>query len=285
MDIRPARHEDKPHIAAFTKDTFEWGDYVYDSFDSWVDDDTALFVATVDGIPVGLARAILMSPREVWLHAARVHPDHRRQGIGAALNDALCDWGRQQGALVARLAIEDWNQAAQGQVHKSGYRKTSRWIYAHRDVDSSSPNPLGNGGTRVPGPERLTRATSAEVEPAWLAWSSGSLHRAGRGLFSNTWWWRALTEADLRTAAKTQRLWACPSGWAIARETRGIFVVDWIEATDDDAARLIRALLDKAVDRSVTEIQLTVPATEAMRLALDRYSFTTMALTMFELPL
>lgn len=286
VKIRPARPDDKPHIAVFTQDTFEWGDYVYDSFDTWVADDTALFVAVADDdLPIGLARAILMSDREIWLHAARVHPDHRRKGIGATLNDALCEWGRDQGALIARLAIEDWNQAAQGQVAKNGYRKASRWIYAKRDVDASSPNPMGNGGTRVPGPERLIPAPSAEVEPAWVAWSSGTLSRAARGLFSNTWWWRVFTEEDLLAAAKGRRLWSSPTGWVIARETKGSFVVDWLEATDDEVTRLVRAIVDKAVDLGVDEIQLSVPSTEPVRLALNRYGFSTMALTLFEVSL
>lgn len=286
MTIRPARPDDKPHLAAFTQDTFDWGDYVYESIDSWVADDSALYVAVDDNdIPVGLARAILMSPKEIWLHAARVHPDHRRKGIGAALNEALCAWGSDRGALVARLAIEDWNTPAQGQVTKTGYRSTSKWIYAKRSVDAASPNPLGNGGTRVPGPERLVPAPSAEVEPAWLAWSSGDLNRAARGLFSNTWWWRAITEDDLVAAAKARQLWSSPSGWAIAKKTKGSFVVRWIEATEDDVTRLVRAIVDKAVDLGVEQIQLTVPATESIRLALGRYGFTTMALTMFEMSL
>ncbi len=286
VTIRPARPDDKEHIAAFTQNTFEWGDYVYRSFDAWLEDDSAVMVAvTDDDIPIGIGRAIQMSERELWLHAARVHPEHRRRGVGARLNEALCDWGRGQGAVIARLAIEDWNEAARGQVIKNGYRSTSKWIYANREVDASSPNPVGNGGTRVPGPERLTPAASAEAEPAWLAWSSGPLGRASRGLFSNTWWWRALTEDDLLSAAKERELWWSPSGWIVARESKGIFVVRWMEATEDDIPRLIRAIVDKAVDLSVQEIQLTVPSTESTRMALGRYGFSTMALTMFEMPL
>lgn len=283
MTVRPARADDKPHLAEFTRDTFDWGDYVFESFDAWLEDDTALLVSTdIDDRPVGIARGIMLSKREMWLHAARVHPDHRRQGIGAELNDALCRWGESEGAKVARLAIEDWNEPAQGQVLKNGYRRTSHWLYGHREVDADSPNPLGNGGTRVPGPERLAHAPAAETEPAWLAWSSGELGRAARGLFSNTWWWRGLTEDDLLEAARKRRFWSSPSGWALARETKNIFVVSWIEATDDDTTRLLRAIVDRAVDLGVAEIQITLPATESVRLALDRYGFTTMALTMFE---
>lgn len=286
MPVRPARSDDKQHLAAFTQDTFEWGDYVYESFDKWLADDSHLVVAVDESdVPIGISRAMLLSPRELWLHAARVHPDHRRQGIGAELNDALCSWGRDNGALVARLAIEDWNEPAQGQVLKSGYRRTSSWVYANRSVDAASPNPLGNGGTRVAGPERLVPAPSAEVEPAWLAWSSGSLGRAARGLFSNTWWWRTVTEDDLLEAARQRQFWSSPSGWAIARQTKGMFVVSWIEANEDDAARMVRAIVDRAVDLAAEEVQIAVAATEPIRLALNRYGFSLMALTLFELSL
>lgn len=285
MIIRPAHLDDKPHLAEFTKDTFDWGDYVLDRFESWVEDDHALLVATVDGIPIGMGRGILMSPREMWLHAARVHPEHRRTGVASSLNEALLDWGRERGAQVARLTIETWNTAARRQVVKTGYRETSRWVYGRRDVDSSSPNPLGNGGTRVPGPERLTPASSAEAEPAWIAWSSGSLGRASRGLFSNTWWWRLLTEDDLSEAARERRLWACPSGWVMGHVSGGSFVVDWMEATDEELARLIRAVVDKAVDLSVESVHVTVAASDPARLALDRYGFSRMPLVLYERPL
>ena len=86
-------------------------------------------------------------------------------------------------------------------------------------------------------------------------------------------------------AARQRQLWSSPSGWAIARETKGSFVVSWLEATDDDAARLIRAIVDKAVDLQVEEVQIAVAATDPIRLALDRYGFSLMALTLFELSL
>ena len=35
--IRPARADDQPAIAAFTTDTFSWGDYVSDVFLDWLD--------------------------------------------------------------------------------------------------------------------------------------------------------------------------------------------------------------------------------------------------------
>ena len=94
-----------------------------------------------------------------------------------------------------------------------------------------------------------------------------------------------MTEADLLEAAKAREFWSSPSGWVIARETKGVFVVRWLEATNDEVPRLIRAIVDKAVDLAVQEIQLTMPSTESSRLALSRYGFTTMALTMFERPL
>ena len=49
MTIRPARPDDKSAIATFTTDTFEWGDYVADAFDAWMEDpDGQILIAATD---------------------------------------------------------------------------------------------------------------------------------------------------------------------------------------------------------------------------------------------
>ena len=130
--IRPARAEDVASIGRWTQDTFIWGDYVPEMMGGWLEEPDSLVIVCVydDDIPVALSRAQLLSPTEAWLSAARVHPEHRRSGMGMAMNDHAVEWARSHGALVARLVIEDSNEAARGQVMRSNYRPASRWAYA-----------------------------------------------------------------------------------------------------------------------------------------------------------
>jgi GNAT superfamily N-acetyltransferase len=272
--IRAARPDDLPQIASFTADTFEWGDYVADAFDEWLDDDRGhVMVAEVDGRVIGLGRVVLLSDREAWLHAARVHPDHRRSGIGAALNDHGCDWARARGAVVARLMTEDWNEPAIRQVTKLGYRRTASWAWAERRTDDGEVDPRTNGGRRVPGEERLTPGGSAEAEPAWIAWSTGELAVTGRQLYPIGWHFRTMTIDDVTAAARRRALWQCPSGWVVADVEDDGWHLSWVVTNDLDADRLLRAVLDRAQATSLSWIRVMVPRVAWMEDALRQAGF------------
>ncbi|HEX5672166.1 MAG TPA: GNAT family N-acetyltransferase, partial [Acidimicrobiia bacterium] len=75
VSIRAARAGDLPAIQEFTADTFEWGDYVPDEFATWLTEPEVLVIVATDpdDRAVAMARVALLSPREAWLSAARVH--------------------------------------------------------------------------------------------------------------------------------------------------------------------------------------------------------------------
>lgn len=269
--VRPARPEDKVAIASFTRDTFEWGDYVADRWDGWLAaGDSLMVVASTGDRAVAMARAQLLSENELWLQAARVHPDHRGQGLGGRMNEHLLEWGKESGARIARLLIEDWNEPAQRQVTKSGYRRVASWVFAERDISLHDPAPTGNGGKRVPGDERLKHAPSAEAGPAYMAWSTSELSRAGRGLIGLEWQWRTFVVDDLFAAAKDRSLLASPSGWAIVAFREDGMAVPWFMATPDDTARLVRAILDRAIETGSDHLSVWSPVTDDVTYALER---------------
>ncbi|MFP5331501.1 MAG: N-acetyltransferase family protein [Acidimicrobiia bacterium] len=272
--IRPARADDQPAIAAFTADTFSWGDYVAEAFDGWLRHPDALVaVATVEDMPVAVARGVMMSPTEGWMHGARVHPDHRRKGLATRLNHYLCDWAFDRGAQVVRLMIESWNEPAQRQVEAAGYRKVCEWVNGVY-VFSSQPDPAANGGRRVPGDEQLAVGTPAEIDPAWVAWSSSDLARAGRGLFPRGWLMRRMNQGDLVTAVQAKQLLHGPSGWVIAEpEGDDTMFVPWFVATEDDGYRLARAVVDRADRRGFPRIRMLVPSLPWVSEALGRAGF------------
>ncbi len=264
MRIRPARPDDEPAVAAFTTGTFEWGDYVPESFAAWVghDDDRSIVLIAADDEdhPIGMVRAVMVSPEEAWFHAARVHPDARRRGVAMQVTAEANRWAASRGARVSRLLTESWNAAAQAQVKKAGFREVSTWFFTVRQIGSTQPDPAGNGGRRVPGEEWLVPAPKAEVEPAFMSWSTGEIVLHSRGLFPIGWTFRSLRVDDLETAARERRFWSCPAGWIVGQFEEDSFHVSWIATTPDDAYPLARAILDRATDLGAERITALVPA-------------------------
>lgn len=276
ITIRPARPQDLPAIADFTQETFDWGDYVADALPVWLQapDSQVLVAITEDDIPVGIGRVVLLSPREAWLHGARIHPDHRRTGIGSTLNESLIAWARDHGAVIARLLIEDWNTPAQRQVTGLGYRRVSGWMWATHSV-GTDVDPATNGGRRVPGDERLGPGSHAEIDPSWIAWLSSSIASAGRQLFPIGWHFRQMRLQDVVDGAKRGALWHCPSGWVIAERDGDELFVSWVVTSDLDVDRLLRAVLDRAERLEVELVRVMSPRISWMEDALDRLGWRT----------
>ncbi|MDX1691038.1 MAG: GNAT family N-acetyltransferase [Acidimicrobiia bacterium] len=268
--IRPAVAGDAERIAPWTRDTFAWGDYVADALPRWIDDPASMpMVAEVGGEVVALGSIVAMSDDEALAQGMRVHPDHRRSGLGTAVGEELWAWARDRGVRVVRLVVEDWNTAAIGQVTSAGFRPVSEWTIATRGVGGSSPTPVGNGGRRVPAPETLRPAHSAEAEPALMSWSTGPLARAARGLFpADGWRFRRLTPDDLVAAARDRTLWEGRPGWAIAAVEAETFRVGWVETSEPDARAMVHAIVDRAADLGVDRIRVFVPAVDWLGQAL-----------------
>ena len=271
MRVRPARASDREAVVEFTTETFEWGDYVPHRFDAWlVEADSIVMVAVDDDDrPIGLARVVMMSEREAWIHAARVHPDHRRKGVASMVNDALCNWASARGAMVARLLTEDWNTPAQEQVASSGYRRVATWSWPSRDLGSGAIDPVTNGGRRVPGEEQLASGSRAEIDPAWIAWSSSEMAWVGRTMYSLGWTFRRMTLDDVKRASRERELLECASGWVIASSDDETLHVSWVVTNEMDAPKLARAVIDLAARRGLASVMVMIPAVDWLESAFE----------------
>lgn len=285
--IRPAVQGDLEAITAFTRDTFSWGDYVPERFEEWLVDDASQILVAVDPADraVALAVCTLLSPVEAWLQAARVHPESRRRGLASRLNRGLTAWARDRGARVARLAIEDWNEAAISQTRALGYRPTCHWVYATRAVGAASPVPEGNGGQRVATAEKVMPAPSGESGPAYLSWSSGPLAAPSRNLFGRDWRWRRLEVHDLEHAGRNGMLFEARAGWAMAIPRNDVLQVPWMETSQEDAYALTRSLVDLAVDLDADSIEFMIPKVDWLVSAVRRAGCEVEPLTVYSLPL
>lgn len=279
FSVRDAQARDIPQISPWTRDTFSWGDYVADSLTRWLEDPhlKVLVAVDADDVAKGVSVVQLLSPREGWLSAARVHPDARRMGLGTLLNAASVEWVREQGGEVARLAVEDSNAAATKQVIKLGYRPGSVWVYAQPPEDS----------TRMPDEgDKPTIAGRADVDPAWMYWSTSEIADAGRMLLPSVWKWRRATVADLDLAARERRLVASAAGWLVfePRESDSIEVV-WVAAGQNDFPRLVNAALRYSTDNGIKDVYFKIPETGWTGEALRREGFEVTPITVYSKPI
>jgi GNAT superfamily N-acetyltransferase len=270
--IRPARPDDTERINEFTRATFVWGDYVPEVFARWLETPglRVLVAADESDLACAVSHGGMLGPREAWLGGMRVAAEHRRKGLAGRITDELLSWARDQGARVARLAIEDWNEPAQTQATGRGFRPVGRWVSASRAVGDAVPNLAGNGGKRVASAERLRPVPAMEADPGYLSWSSGDLARGTRELFPTRWEWRRLRLEDLQAAGERGALWAGRPGWAMAEVLRDAFTVTWVETVPENAYALARALVDATLDSDVERIELKLPRVDWLTQAVRR---------------
>ncbi len=274
--VRRARPEDHGPVVEFTRHTFEWGDYVGDRFLDWLETPkSAVFVATdQDDTALAISRVVQLSSREVWLHAARVHPDHRRQGLGRALNAASVEWGRGQGAVVAGLLTENDNTAARRQVVSLGYREVAQWFYAERSVEPGESEPSGAGLQLEEPPQQLAVAPAGDIESAYLTWSGSDLAIAAHGMIPFEWALRRMSIEDLADAVRRRAMYEAPAGWAVIspRGDGGVWV-PWLVAIPDDTFSFIRAITARIAADGYNRAHLMLPRLPWLEVAAERAGY------------
>ena len=62
-----------------------------------------LWVALIEGLPIGFAHIEVLEPETAHLKEIDVHPEHGRRGIGARLVTAVCDWATSAGHEAVTL--------------------------------------------------------------------------------------------------------------------------------------------------------------------------------------
>ncbi|WP_018150663.1 GNAT family N-acetyltransferase [Leeia oryzae] len=74
-----------------------------------------------------------------WLGLCDIvtHPEHRRQGLGEQIVQALMQYGVRQGCQRAWLQVFDKNAAAIGLYHKSGFEKVYGYHYRVKDMQGT----------------------------------------------------------------------------------------------------------------------------------------------------
>jgi ribosomal protein S18 acetylase RimI-like enzyme len=87
---------------------------------------SALFIASQDGLDVGLAGVFAEPdpPRRMHLVSMWVDPRHRRQGVARALIDLAVGWAAERQASEVVLWVADQNDAARRLYERLGFQPT-----------------------------------------------------------------------------------------------------------------------------------------------------------------
>lgn len=260
ISAREATHDDIEAIVAFTTGTFEWGDYVPDMIGEWIDatDGVVMVAVDADDIPIAMGRCTMLTASEAWLHAARVHPEHRGRGIAGEMAVVMTDWARDNGGLVARLMIEESNTSSIRHIGKTGFRKTTVVHRGHRDLGGGPPRSNGNGGHRRKSPLQARPGRRSESDMVVASWSAGEAGRSLRGLVAHGWSFHRLNTADVLDTSDGTMLWEIGGATAITRQVDDEFRVDLLDASERDAVDVTHALIDVAAGRDAARFSIWV---------------------------
>ncbi|MGC8567412.1 MAG: GNAT family N-acetyltransferase [Caldisphaera sp.] len=121
--------EDKKEIEDLTRNTWEWGDYITEVFDSWLND--GLFLKAIDENRkiLGIIHVRIFEDF-AWLEGIRIKSDIRRRGLGKFLTLKAME---KSIANIFRLIVNENNYSSIRLVTSLGFREIDKIYYIHKE--------------------------------------------------------------------------------------------------------------------------------------------------------
>lgn len=148
VSIRLARIHEWDEVRDFCTNTFRWGDYIEQVWDSWVNSKSLLVYEDDDTI-LGICNVVIYGT-ESWIEGVRVKETARRRRIGASLLCAAEQMAIQKGATHSRSGIESNNVPSLRMYGVAGYKIEHKWHMYTCDAQ-----PHHTDGVAQPAPERI----------------------------------------------------------------------------------------------------------------------------------
>jgi GNAT superfamily N-acetyltransferase len=261
-EIRRARPDDRTTVLAFCASTWEWGDYIEYVWDEWLHDPQGgLFVATVDGLPVGLAHMRMVSATDAWLEGMRVDPNFRHRGLSKALSEAMTVEAMNRGATTSRLATESTNIASitlaeHGLMQRIG-------AFAPHSAKPVTTPPKRSSGIDAP-----QVATAADLDDIIDFLNASSNFPLTGGIYYHAFIGYAITDSLLAEKIALQqvyilRRWQRLDGLAIAEPRHGRqgaqLSIGYIDGTTESISMLAYALRGKVAGMGLESASAYVP--------------------------
>jgi GNAT superfamily N-acetyltransferase len=262
LEIRRARQEDREAVLAFCSQTWEWGDYIAYVWDEWLHDpQSALFVAAMDGQPVGIANLRMLNATEAWLEGMRVDPAFRQHGIANALYEAQITEALRRNALTARLITESTNSAAIRLLERGFMRRVSAFAPFHAE-------PVTVPTKRQYSMDIPTLATSADIDEIIDYLNLSNIFPAVGGLYNQGFTAYFITGELIEKKVAAQqvyllRRWHRLDGLALVepRERRGEkhLFVGYIDGTTESISLIAYALRGMLSEAGLAKVRANIP--------------------------
>jgi len=131
MDYLPrlAKNSDKDPVLNFCKNTFSWGDYIHEVWDSWIDEGN-LIIIDQNQIPISMTHAAFY-PNEklIWIEGIRVKENFRKNGFAQKMISYLEETAKSKNYEISRMLIASENEPSLSLAKKLGYTIISKWNY------------------------------------------------------------------------------------------------------------------------------------------------------------
>jgi len=124
--IREANSLDKIPILKFCKDTFSWGDYIHQVWDSWLSEGN-LFLFEKQ-FPVGICHAFY-SKDQTWIEGIRVDPHFRKQKIASKLVKHVESIGKEKKTSFSFMLIDTENTSSISMANSLDYDIFQTWNF------------------------------------------------------------------------------------------------------------------------------------------------------------
>ena len=269
VSIRPAVRTDKGPILEISKTIWSGHDYIPKVWDDWLKDKNGkLLIATVRGLPVGVAHAFFQTRRDAWLEGVRVHPDYRGLGIAGKLNRALFDYAAGKGARVARLSTDMDNKASRRHLSRTGFKLLQQY------ARYSSKRPL------IRKPSGLSKVRKYN-DTLWKRVKTSLDYRDYKGLFADGWTWYPLTPQSLKELVKKRSVLQTKNDSSNGQSISIIipdeegFTIGFMSGSPEQLethARYLRYLLSKK--RTKKRTRMLVPNTSRLEQIIRKSGFT-----------
>tara|TARA_B100000809_G_scaffold214997_1_gene220046 strand:+ start:387 stop:1163 length:777 start_codon:yes stop_codon:yes gene_type:complete len=124
--IREANSLDKIQILKFCTDTFSWGDYIDQVWDSWLSEGN-LFIFEKQ-FPVGICHAFY-SEDQIWIEGIRIDPNFRRQKIASKLVKHTESVGKEKNISFSFMLIDTENTSSITMANSLDYDIFQTWNF------------------------------------------------------------------------------------------------------------------------------------------------------------
>ena len=126
MMIREANSSDKIPVLKFCIDTFSWGDYIDQVWDSWLSEGN-LFLFEKQ-FQVGICHAFY-SKDQTWIEGIRIDPHFRKQKIASKLVKYAESIGREKDTSFSFMLIDTENTSSLSMANSLGYSVFQTWNF------------------------------------------------------------------------------------------------------------------------------------------------------------